>query len=332
MCIRDRYNGVDYFLGVANGTDAIEIVIKSLGLSKDDEVIIPANTFIATSDAVTSAGAKVVFADSNPDNYTIDVEDLKRKITSKTKAIIPVHLYGHPADMDPILEIAKEHNLFVIEDTSQAHGALYKGRKCGTMGDFGTFSFYPGKNLGAYGDGGGIIFKNEIHYIFSKTYASHGSKIKYVHEMEGRNSRLDSLQAAVLNVKLPYLDKWSNSRLNHAKLYNELLSGVEGVTTPKIEDFAIPVFHLYVIRVENRYEFMDSMSFYDISTMIHYPYSLPKCEAYSHYNHKESDFPVANSQMDKIVSLPIYSEMTEDMIHHVCNSIKEVLKRSSVPV
>lgn len=320
-----EYNGSPFCLGVANGTDAIEIAIKSLGLSSNAEVIVPANTFIATSEAVTSAGAKVVFADSHPDYYTLDIEDFKRKITPNTKAVIPVHLYGQPADMDPILEIAKEHNLFVIEDTSQAHGATYKGRKCGSMGDIGTFSFYPGKNLGAYGDAGGILFKDEKHFEFARTYAAHGSKIKYVHEIEGRNSRLDSLQAAVLHTKLPHLDKWSKSRLNNALLYNELLSGVEGIITPKIAEGTTPVFHLYVVRVEAREAFINALKEKGITAMIHYPFSLPKCEAYKHYNHAENDFPVANSQMNNIVTLPMYPELSEDMIRYVCESIKEIL-------
>lgn len=323
------YVGVPHCVGVANGTDAIEIALLALGIRPGDEVIVPANSFIATSEAVTTAGAKVVFADSDPRFYTIDVEDLRRKITPKTKAIIPVHLYGHPADMDPIMEIAREHNLIVIEDTSQAHGAFYKGNRVGTFGDAATFSFYPGKNLGAYGDGGGIVFKSPEAADFARTYAAHGSKVKYHHVMEGRNSRLDGIQGAVLGVKLPHLDSWNEARRRNAALYSELLAGTRGIVLPEIADYAVPVFHLYVIRVENREELQKKLAERGIATAIHYPISLPSLEAYAYLNHTHEDFPVANGQMTEILSLPMYPELTEEMIRYTVEALKEEVAATS---
>jgi dTDP-4-amino-4,6-dideoxygalactose transaminase len=324
------YIGAPYCVAVANGTDAIEIALRAFGIGTGDEVIVPANSFIATSEAVTSMGGRVVFADSDPDLYTIDVEDARRKITPRTKAIIPVHLYGHPADMDPIMELAREHGLLVIEDTSQAHGALYKGRRVGSIGDAGTFSFYPGKNLGAYGDGGAIVFKDQGAATLARTIGSHGSLVKYHHVMEGRNSRLDGIQAAVLLTKLPYLDSWSEGRLRHARLYNELLGGIDGVVTPKIADYAVPVFHLYVIRVSNPLELQRQLAEKGVSTGIHYPIALPSLEAYAYLGHKPDDFPVANGQMSELLSLPMYSELTEEMVRYTADCVREALGADSV--
>lgn len=324
------YIGVPHCLSVANGTEAIEIALRALGIGEGDEVIVPANSFIATSEAVTSAGATVVFADSHPDYYTLDIEDCRRKITSRTRAVIPVHLYGQPADMDPIMEIAREYNLRVIEDTSQAHGALYKGRMTGSIGDAATFSFYPGKNLGAYGDGGAVVFKDANAHQFARTYANHGSLVKYHHVMEGRNSRLDGLQAAVLLVKLRHLDAWSHARRRNAELYNELLSGVEGIVTPAIADYSVPVFHLYVIRVADRDAMQKGLAERGISTAIHYPIALPSLEAYSHMGHKPEDFPVANGQMGELLSLPMYSELTEEMIRYTADAVKSLVSVAAV--
>jgi dTDP-4-amino-4,6-dideoxygalactose transaminase len=323
------YVGVPHCVGVANGTDAIEIALLALGVKPGDEVIVPANSFIATSEAVTTAGATVVFADSDPRFYTIDIEDLKRKITPKTKAIIPVHLYGHPADMDPIMEIAREHDLIVIEDTSQAHGAFYKGNRVGTFGDAATYSFYPGKNLGAYGDGGGIVFKSAEAADFARTYAGHGSRVKYHHVMEGRNSRLDGIQGAVLGVKLPHLDSWNEARRRNAALYSELLADTPGIVLPEIAGYAVPVFHLYVIRVENRDELQKRLAERGVSTAIHYPISLPSLEAYAYMNHRPEDFPVANGQMGELLSLPMYPELSEEMIRYTVEALREELAVTS---
>lgn len=318
-----EYVGMPHCVGVANGTEAIEIAVRALGIGVGDEVIVPANSFIATSEAVTSAGATVVFADSHPEYYNIDVEDLRRKITPRTKAVIPVHLYGHPADMDPIMEVAREHGLLVIEDTSQAHGALYNGRMVGSIGDASTFSFYPGKNLGAYGDGGAVLFRDAAAAEFARTYGNHGSLVKYHHVMEGRNSRLDGIQAAVLSTKLPHLNSWSEARRRNAELYTELLSDVEGIVTPKIASYAVPVFHLYVIRVADREALQGYLSERSVASAIHYPISLPSLEAYSHLGHTSGDFPVANGQMGEILSLPMYPELTEEMIRYAADAVKQ---------
>lgn len=310
-------------LSVANGTDAIEIALRALGVGEGDEVVVPANSFIATSEAVTSVGARVVFADSRPDDYTIDPDDIRRKISSRTKAIIPVHLYGQPADMDAIMEIAREHGLFVLEDTSQAHGALYKGRCVGSIGDAGTFSFYPGKNLGAYGDGGAIVFRDGEVALRARTYANHGSLVKYHHLVEGRNSRLDGLQAAILSVKLRHIDRWNDMRRRNAELYSKLLADLDGVVLPTSVDETTSVWHLYVIRCKDRDALAERLAAQGIATGIHYPISLPMLEAYRYLGHSKDDFPVANSQMDELLSLPMYPELTEEMIVHTATVLRQ---------
>jgi dTDP-4-amino-4,6-dideoxygalactose transaminase len=318
-----EYIGSPHCVSVANGTEAIEIALRALGVGAGDEVIVPANSFIATAEAVTSAGARVVFADCEPSFYSIDVEDIRRRITDRTRAIIPVHLYGHPADMDPILEIAIEHGLVIIEDTSQAHGARYKGRMVGSIGHAGTFSFYPGKNLGAYGDGGAIVFRDKGAAEYARTYANHGSLVKYHHTIEGRNSRLDGIQAAVLSTKLPHLEEWSESRRRNARLYSELLADVEGVSIPIEAEYALPVYHLYVIRVANRDELQKRLQERGVSTAIHYPISLPSLQAYSYLGHVPADFPIANGQMGELLSLPMYPELTEEMVRYTVDCIRE---------
>lgn len=317
------YVGMPHCVSVANGTEAIEIALWAFGIGEGDEVIVPANSFIASSEAVTATGATVVFADSDPATYTLNPEEFRRKITSRTKAVLPVHLYGHPADMDPIMAIASEHGLIVIEDASQAHGARYKGRMVGSIGDAATFSFYPGKNLGAYGDAGGIIFRDGEIAERARLFANHGSRKKYIHEIEGRNSRLDGIQAAVLSIKLPHLDSWNAARRKNAALYNQLLANIEGITIPVTADWGDHVFHLYVIRVPEREELANFLSERGISTGIHYPISLPMAEAYSHYHHSIDDFPVANGQMSQLLSLPMYAELTEEMIYYVASAIRE---------
>lgn len=317
------YVGMPHCVSVANGTDAIEIALRAFGIGEGDEVIVPANSFIATSEAVTSAGASVVFADCEPTYYGIDVEDVLRKITARTRAIIPVHLYGHPADMDLVMSIATQHGLRVIEDTSQAHAARYKGRMVGSIGDASTFSFYPGKNLGAYGDAGAILFRDEDAALSARTYANHGSVVKYHHVIEGRNSRLDGIQAAVLSTKLSHLEAWSEARRRNARLYSELLADVEDVVTPREADYATPVYHLYVVRVANREALQARLAERGVSTAIHYPISLPSLEAYRHLGHAHDDFPVANGQMGELLSLPMYPELTEEMIRYTVGCIRE---------
>jgi dTDP-4-amino-4,6-dideoxygalactose transaminase len=316
----------NHAIGVGNGTDAIIIALKALAISTGDEVIVPANSFIATSEAVTAAGGKVVFVDCHPDTYTIDTSKIEDKVTNRTKVIIPVHLYGQPADMGPILKIAEKYNLKVLEDSAQAHGAKYRNRNIGTIGDIATFSFYPGKNLGAYGDGGAIVTNNDNLARLCKMYANHGRIDKYNHEFEGINSRLDGLQAAVLNVKLKYIDTWNEQRRNVASLYRKNLSGIENILLPTELGNTLPVYHLFVIRTKKRDELQQYLKESGISTGVHYPIGLPFLNAYKYLNHKPEDFPITYQYQYEILSLPIFPEMTEAMVEYVSQKIKNFFR------
>jgi dTDP-4-amino-4,6-dideoxygalactose transaminase len=316
--------GVKHCVGVGNGTDALFIALKALGIGAGDEVITVANSFIATSEAITLTGARVVFADINPHMYNIDTTKIEAKITKKTKAIIPVHLYGQPVDMDPILALAKKYNLKIVEDCAQAHGAVYKGRTVGSLGDMACFSFYPGKNLGAYGDGGAIVTSDEALAKKARMFANHGRVDKYDHEMEGINSRLDGLQAAILGVKLKHLNSWSEARRKNAYLYNEYLRGTGVVTPVEINDVK-SVYHLYVVRTkkENRQKLQDHLKAKGIATGIHYPIALPNLKAYAYLKHNGSDFPEATKASQEIFSLPMYPELEESQIQFIAREIKE---------
>jgi len=315
-----------FCIGVGNGTDAISIALRALGIGEGDEVITAANSFIATSEAITMTRAKVVFVDINPETYNIDVEKIEDKITSKTKAIIPVHLYGQPAGMDRILEIAKKYNLRVVEDAAQAHGAEYKGRRIGSLGDMACFSFYPGKNLGAYGDAGAVVTNDENLAVKARMIANHGRVEKYNHEMEGVNSRLDGIQGAVLAVKLKYLQGWTEKRRQNARLYNEYLEGADLVTPVEIGGVRA-VYHLYVVRVKAdlRGKLQAHLKESGISTGIHYPIALPNLKAYAYLNHSTRDFPEAARASDEILSLPMFPELERSQIQHIAHKIKEVL-------
>ncbi|WP_445665622.1 DegT/DnrJ/EryC1/StrS family aminotransferase [Fodinibius sp. AD559] len=315
--------GVKNCIGVGNGTDAIYIVLKMLGVGSGDEVITVANSWISSSETISQTGAKPVFVDIEPDYFTIDPTKIEEKITDKTKAIIPVHLYGQPADMDPIMRIANKYDLYVIEDTAQAHFAEYKDQKVGTFGDAATFSFYPGKNLGAYGDAGAIITDNDELADKCRMFANHGSLQKHDHKIEGINSRLDGIQAAILNVKLSYIQDWNKKRLSNALHYNELLADFEGITTPKIRKNAIHVFHLYVIRAERRDKLANYLKDKGINTSIHYPTILPLLSAYDYLNHTPEDFPNAYKAQQEILSLPMYPELTNTQIKYVTNNLKK---------
>lgn len=319
-----RYVGVKHCIGVGNGTDALFIALKSLGVKKGDEVITVANTFIATSESITSAGAKVVFVDCNKDTYGIDTDKMQNAITKKTKAIIPVHLYGQPVDMDEVLEVAKKYNLFVVEDAAQAHGARYKNRNIGTLGDCGCFSFFPGKNLGAYGDAGAIVTNNDELAKKARMYANHGRMEKYNHEFEGVNSRLDSMQAAILDAKLKYLEKWNRRRREIARVYDKELGDI--VIVPQVLPDVTHVYHLYVIRLEKREKIRGLLTEKGIATGIHYPVPLPLLMAYRYLGHKPEDFPVAYSLKDKILSLPIYGEMPDEQVSYVIDTIRQIMK------
>jgi len=314
-------------VGVASGTDGLFLALQALNVGEGDEVIVPANSFIATSEVVTAAGAKVVFVDVDEHSYNIDVSKIEAKITAKTKAIIPVHLYGQPADMDPINEIAQRHNLRIIEDSAQAHGAEYKGRRTGTLGDVACFSFYPGKNLGAYGDAGAVVTNNEEIAKKVRMMANHGRLEKYDHLFEGVNSRLDGIQAAILDVKLKHLEDWTVARRNVAAAYNDLLSNLEGAVLPKEEAYAKHVYHLYVIQVAQRDSVREFLKDEGISTGIHYPTPLPLLKAYDHLGHKPGDFPVAERLAKEGLSLPMYPELTREQIEFIADAIREALEK-----
>lgn len=320
-----QYQKAKYCITVANGTDALEIAIESLDIPKGSEIIVPANTFIATSEAVTRTGHRVVFCDCDENNYTISIPSLKSKITDKTKALIAVHLYGHPCDMDEILSLVKEHNLKVIEDCAQAHGAEYKGKKIGTIGDIGTFSFYPGKNLGAYGDGGAIVTNNEELAKKCRMIANHGRIDKYNHEFEGRNSRLDGIQAAILSVKLKHLDNWTNTRIKIANHYLKNLKDVQEIILPKRENWAKCVYHLFVIRAKKRDELQRYLKGHNIETGIHYPIALPKLKAYSYLNQAREPF-IANKIDGELLSLPIGEHLNIEDVKKVVEKITDFYK------
>lgn len=312
--------GVKHCVSCANGTDAIYIAMRGLGLQPGDEVITTAHSWISTSETVTQAGGRVVFCDTDHDTFTMDPAQIEAKITPRTKGIIPVHLYGQPCDMDPILAIAEKHKLWVIEDCAQAHLARYKGRQVGTMGDAATFSFYPGKNLGAYGDAGCAVTNDDALANWMATYARHGGKGE--HMMEGINSRLDGLQAAILRVKLPHLAAWTEARRQVAGQYNALLQKIPGVELPKVAPGRDHVYHLYVIRTERRDELQKFLSGAGITTVLNYPKALPFYPAYAYLGHKPQDFPVAHANQSRILSLPIYPEMGAARVQHVADSIR----------
>jgi dTDP-4-amino-4,6-dideoxygalactose transaminase len=301
--------GVKHCISCGDGTDAIYIALRALGVGRGDEVITAAHTWIASAETVTQAGGSVVFADSEGRFYTLDPRAVEQKITSRTKGIIAVHLYGQPADMDPIMDIARRHGLWVVEDCAQAHLSCYKGRTVGTIGDVGTFSFYPGKNLGAMGDAGCLITNRDDVARFSSLFARHGGKGD--HLIEGINSRLDGLQAAILNVKMTHLARWTSKRQALAARYDELLEGTSGVVTPARRDGGEHVFHLYVIACAERDALRDHLAASGIPTVINYPKALPFYPAYAHLGHTPEDFPVAYGDQHRILSIPLYPEMTE---------------------
>jgi dTDP-4-amino-4,6-dideoxygalactose transaminase len=315
--------GVKNCVSCANGTDAIYVSLKALGVCHGDEVVTAANSWISTSESITQAGAKPVFVDIDPDYYTIDASKIEDKITTKTKAIVPVHLYGQPADMGKIQEVCQRHNLYLIEDCAQAHFAEFKGQRVGTFGNAGAFSFFPGKNLGAYGDAGAIVTSDDRFALRARMFSNHGALRKHHHEFEGVNSRLDGLQAAILSVKLHHVLEWNQKRLHKALLYNQLMRDVDGVVTPKIHPDVKHVFHLYVIRTQRRDELRGFLKSNGISTGIHYPTPLPFLRAYERLGHKPEDFPVASRYQNRILSLPMYPELSDEMVEYVGAKVRE---------
>ncbi len=318
------YIGAKSCVGVANGTDALHISLRVLGVTQGAEVIVPANSFIATSEAVSLAGARPVFVDCDPAFYNIDVGQLERAITKKTKAIIAVHLYGRPAAMDEIAAFAIKHGLHLIEDAAQAHGATYKGRRVGTFGACGCFSFFPGKNLGALGDAGAIVCNDPALAERFAMYANHGRKEKYSHEQEGVNSRLDGLQAAILSIKLKQLERWNARRRAVAQIYDEALGSM--MSTPAHSADHVSSQHLYVVRVKNRDALQKKLKECGIETGIHYPIPLHMLPAYKYLGHKAEDFPVAAKFKDEILSLPIHGCMPDDQVKFVVDTLRETAR------
>lgn len=306
--------GIRNCIGVGNGTDAIYIALKMMGVGAGDEVIVPANSWISSSEAVSLTGAKPVFVDIEEDFFTINPELIESKITSKTKVIMPVHLYGQACDMDSIIELAKQHNLPVLEDCAQSHFTKYKNQYVGTYGDAAIFSFYPGKNLGAYGDAGAIITNNDKLAENCRLFANHGALKKHQHQIEGINSRLDGLHAAILDVKLKYIDEWNSRRREIANVYNSIFKDNEEIITPKERENSEHTYHLYVIRVKERDKLKEEFKEKEIQTQIHYPMPLPFLKPYEYQQNKPEDFPVAWKYKDMILSLPVYAEMDKEEI------------------
>jgi dTDP-4-amino-4,6-dideoxygalactose transaminase len=314
-----------FCIGVSSGTDALRFALLSVGVQRGDEVITVPNTFIATTEAISQVGATPVFVDVYPDTYNMDISQIENKITDKTKALIPVHLYGQISDMDPIVEIARKYNISVIEDACQAHGAFYKDRKAGSLGTLGCFSFYPGKNLGACGEAGAVVTQDEEMALKIRTIRDHGQGKKYFHEIEGYNGRLDAIQAGVLRIKLRNLNRWNQSRRENASYYKELLSGTNGVTLPSEADFSRSVYHLFVILVDDRDGLQTYLNGKGIATGLHYPLPLHLQKAYLHMGFEEGSFPVTENAAKKLLSLPMYPELKREQIEHVAQSIKEFM-------
>jgi dTDP-4-amino-4,6-dideoxygalactose transaminase len=325
--------GCKHAVGVGSGTEALWMALMALGVGPGDEVITVPNTFIATAEAITFCGATPVFIDIDEKTYTMDPQKLedylkfrnqKSKIQNRPKAVIPVHLFGQMADMDPIMEIARSHNLFVVEDACQAHGAEYKGRRAGSIGHAGCFSFYPGKNLGAYGEAGAIVTNNSALEEKMAMFRDHGQSKKYYHNMIGWNARMDGFQGAVLNVKLKHLDSWTEARRKNAKIYNDRLSHLDGLIIPLEAYYAKHVYHVYAIRVQLREKLITALSEKDIYCGIHYPVPVHLQDAYDSLELKNGNCPVAEKCAEEYVSIPMFPELDEEQIEYVVQEIKNL--------
>ena len=317
-----RFIGVAHAVGVGSGLDALELALRAFDIGPGDEVILPANTFIATALAVLSAGAKPVLVDMDPSTYNIDPAKIEAAITGRTRALIPVHLYGQPADMDPILAIAKKRNLIVIEDAAQAHGTMYNNRRAGSLGHAAAFSFYPGKNLGAYGDGGAVVTSDPKIAEKVRHLRNYGQRVKYEHDVAGTNSRLDTIQAAVLRVKLRHLDSWNARRAEHAATYNSLLSAAPFLL-PKVASNRTHIFHLYVIQTDNRAQIQQMLASRGIATGIHYPIPIHLQEACKGLGYHRGAFPVTEAAAHRILSLPMYAELSLAQLEFIAQSLME---------
>jgi UDP-2-acetamido-2-deoxy-ribo-hexuluronate aminotransferase len=327
------YIGVPTVIPCANGTDALQIALMALGLQPGDEVITTPFTFVATAEVIALLKLKPVFVDIGPDTFNLDVNKLEALITERTKAIIPVHLFGQSCNMEPIMQLAEKHNLYVIEDNAQSTGSDYTFSdgntvKTGAIGHIGCTSFYPTKNLGGYGDGGAISVKDEeiAHQVF--LIANHGSDRKYYYDAIGVNSRLDAMQAAILNVKLNYLDAFNDSRRKAADLYDELLNGIAGIEIPFRSGFSRHVFHQYTIKVkQNRDELQQFLRQYDIPSMVYYPVPLHISKAYADFGYSAGDFPVAEAVAKEVISLPMHSELDEEQIRFITDKVIEFVNK-----
>jgi len=320
------YVGAKDCIGLNSGTDALILAFKALGIGPGDEVITQGNTFVATCLGISDNGADVVLCDINPELRTIDCSQIESKITSRTKAICPVHLYGHPADMDQIMAIAKKHNLYVVEDCSQAQGSKFKGKRVGSFGDASTFSFYPGKNLGAWGDGGAVTTNNDKVSEFIRGWRSWGSKVKYHHDVKGGNSRLDTVQAAILSVKLRHLDDCNANRRLISKRYTELLAGVGDMVLPKVSPDVDAVWHCYITETSKRDALMKYLNANKVGASIHYPIPIHELGAYTELKVQAPNLKVVSEQAPRLLSLPIFPELTEEQIQVVVGHIKDFFK------
>ena len=321
-----NFNQVNYCVGVSNGLDAIYLSLKALGIGPGDEVIVPSNTFIASALAISYTGATPVFVEPNPKTYNLDPTLIERSITSKTKAIIPVHLYGQAAKMESIMSIAENNGLWVVEDNAQAHGAMFDGQLTGSFGHLNATSFYPGKNLGALGDAGAVTTNSKEGYEKIKSLRNYGSRIKYHNSEIGHNMRLDELQAGILSLKLKHLESWTQQRQQIAEWYNTYLGDINFITLPYTHTKSTHVYHLYVIRTPKRDSLQQFLHENGIGTLIHYPIPPHMQEAYKHLGFKKGDFPIAEELADTSLSLPIWPGMTEEMIKHISVMIKKFSK------
>ncbi len=316
------YCRVRHCVGTDSGTAALHLALILCGIKPGDEVITTTHTFVATAEVISLIGARPVFVDIDPRTYNIDPNAIERAITPRTRAIIPVHLYGQPAEMEPILDIARRHNLRVIEDAAQAHGAEYRGRRAGSMGDIACFSFYPGKNLGAYGDAGALVTNDDDLAARARMLRDHGRKEKYAHQIVGYGYRLDALQAAILGAKLPHLDAWNARRREIADYYTELFSNID-LVLPYVPTHIKPVYHLYVVRARNRDALQKHLKARGIETGIHYPIPLHLQPVYKNLGYKPGDFPHTEKAANEVLSLPMYPELTEAQINQVVEAVKD---------
>jgi dTDP-4-amino-4,6-dideoxygalactose transaminase len=318
-----EYCNVKHAIGCGSGTEALWIILLAMGVGPGDEVITTPNTFIATAEAITFVGATPVFVDVVEPSYSMDPTVLEAAITNKTRAIIPVHIFGQVCDMDPIMDIADRYGLKVIEDACQAHGAEYKGKRAGSIGDAAAFSFYPGKNLGAFGEGGGITTNDDELAAWMHMFLNHGQEKKYYHEIIGWNGRLDGIQGAVLKVKLGHLDKWNELRRSHAARYRALLLDVKDLSLPVEEDYSSHVYHIFAVRCKERDELLAYLNENGIGAGIHYPVPVHLQSAYSELGYSEGSFPVAEQSASEFISLPMFPDMTDEQIERVVSVVKK---------